>query len=95
MPEIKKRTTEERLDEIRGAFGWRLSETGAGSAKYGPCEVCGKHADTMYLQNLFHRFDLDDVDRASLGTTDTHGWSHRGGAFGHKECLLALREAQR
>lgn len=58
---------------------YRLSDTQAGSAKYGPCEICGKHCDSVYLQRK---------EKIS-----TYGFPiHAGSAFGHKSCLEGIRQ---
>ena len=63
-------------------FAYRISPTGAGSAKFGVCEICGKHADSVYIFTRYLRhFSL---------ITNTDILCHKGNAFGHKECLATL-----
>ena len=59
---------------------YRLSKTGHGSDWYGPCEVCGKHADSTYLLTKFSVFEHEGQRRTA----------NRGGTFGHKKCLSEL-----
>ncbi|GEA09167.1 hypothetical protein KUL42_39280 [Alteromonas sp. KUL42] len=73
-------------DFVKG-FAYRLSRTNAGSAKYGPCEVCGKYADTMYMLVEMVRF-WNPVKKKNSVTH--HGC--RSSTFGHKECLAKLTE---
>lgn len=72
-----------KIELIKG-FAYRLSTTGASSSKYGMCEVCQQHADSVYLLTKLERVTLGDENRDRL--------VHRGSAFGHKECLARLTE---
>ena len=72
-----------RTYDVRGSLRYRIKSTNRGSSSLGPCEVCGKHADTVHLQVQQRRYEYDgDV-----------GWSHHGckDLFGHEACLLAAR----
>lgn len=65
-------------------YRYRLKSTGAGSAKYGSCEVCGGQVSEMFYQS---------EECAYLRPDGTQGWTmHKCvGKFGHKECLLRIR----
>ena len=63
---------------------FRLSNTGAWSAKFGPCECCGKAADTTYYLTEARTFVYDG---------EHHITHHKCGSwFGHRECLAAVTE---
>ena len=47
---------------IDGDFRLKKVRTGAGSQKYGPCEVCKQYADTMYLFSLYQAWILSTND---------------------------------
>ncbi len=61
------------------SFVYRLKNTGAGSEKYGVCELCKKGADSTYL--------LVKLRKARSGVL-----CNASDAFGHKECLSVLTE---
>lgn len=92
---MKRRTTEDRIEEVIGDTGWRMSDTRAGSAKFGPCEVCGQHADTTYLQTSYHRVAVSEADRIAIGmpASKSYFWTAGSTTFGHRACLLARRNA--
>lgn len=62
------------------AFRYRLTSTGSSSAKFGPCEVCGKHATEVFQQ-------VEEVSYEG-------GWTQHGCSrlFGHTECLVTKRQ---
>ena len=61
-------------------LAFRLSRLNAGSSKFGPCEVCGKSADSTYILTTVQWFNDDGVARfAYLGTSPQ--------LYGHKDCL--------
>jgi hypothetical protein len=62
-----------------GKFRYRLNSTGASSAKYGVCEVCGEHASEVFIQSETQLFDLHGAIR------ETHFGCRT--LFGHKACL--------
>ena len=70
-------------DVVRGN-AYRISSTGAGSHKFGCCEICGNHADTTYIFTRYVR------RYSSIKKKDV--LCHEGNAFGHKECLATLTE---
>lgn len=64
---------------------YKLTSTGYSSARYGACEVCGKHASEVFIQSEKRRF---------IRHTGEAGWTEhgcRGHLFGHRECLEASR----
>jgi hypothetical protein len=58
---------------------YTLTSTGASSAKYGNCEVCGKPVSEVFQQTEEKRYE--------------NGWTRQGChyLFGHKECLETKR----
>lgn len=63
-------------------YRYRLSSTGASSDKFGPCEICGKHASEVFLQ----------VEQQKYGEQDNEWTEYQCKSyFGHKECLLNQR----
>lgn len=60
-------------------YRYRMESTGDSSAKYGPCEVCGKHCT-----EIFHQ-----VEERRYGNE----WTQAGcnNDFGHADCLKAKR----
>ena len=65
-------------------FKYHIKNTGYGSDRYGPCEVCGDHADTIYAQI---------EERAYLHPDGHIGFTvHKcNNLFGHKDCLISKR----
>lgn len=63
-------------------IAYRLSNTGHGSDKFGPCELCGKRTETTFLLTKYERFFSRHRNKDSL--------AYAGNAFGHKTCLSAL-----
>ena len=64
-------------------YQYTIKRLEAGSSKYGCCEVCGSHADTMYYQTESTEYEtLKEgvlvVRLTRSGCTDL---------FGHKQCL--------
>ena len=72
-------------------YRYRLAQTGFGSARYGPCEVCDRHCDTVYHQVEERRFRLHPDEQAERG--EEFGWTQYQchNLFGHQSCLLAAR----
>lgn len=64
-------------------FVYRMKNTRASSEKFGPCEVCGKHADNIYLLTEMQPF---------LRANGTQGIAHNSMTFGHKDCLASKTE---
>jgi len=63
---------------------FKMKSTGESSAKLGACEVCKKHADTMYLLTIYKGY------HSSQKGTDSY--SHVGSLFGHNECLAKMTD---
>lgn len=66
-------------DTTTAKYIYRLSDMQAGSAKYGFCEICDKHCDSVYLQSK--------EKISSYGAP-----IHAGSTFGHKSCLEGIRQ---
>lgn len=68
-----------------GDYRYKLTSTGYSSSRYGPCEVCGRHASEVFYQSEERAYER-------LGGI---GWTFDGCRclFGHRECLLAKRRA--
>lgn len=68
-------------------YKYRLVRTGYSSNKYGPCEVCGKHAPEVYhqIESKYFKFVHNEAVY--------EGWTSYGchNLFGHKECLISQR----
>ena len=64
---------------VIGDRRYRLIDERNNSTKYGPCEVCGEFCSSIYSQ---------DIEK-SIGDSR---WSYLGDTWGHKECLIALRD---
>lgn len=66
-------------------YRYAIRRLNAGSAKYGPCEVCRAHASEMYYQM---------EERQFLYNGRMHWTSHEcHSTFGHEECLITKRHA--
>ena len=65
-------------------YRYEIVDTGYGSHVLGPCEVCGKHASTIYHQIKRRVYTRPD---GSAGLT------HDGcrDIFGHEVCLVKMR----
>lgn len=72
-----------RLYEYR----YKLIQQHATSDKYGKCQICGKFVTDVYHQMAEQRFSIDGILDDDGGS-----WSHKHGAFGHKECLIGVRK---
>ena len=66
-------------------YQYSIKNTGASSNKYGNCEVCGKHADTVYLQTEKRAYAHPDGS-----TRFTAHMCHD--LFGHEQCLISKRK---
>lgn len=60
-------------------LAYTLSNCGSGSDKYGNCEVCRKHADTIYLLTEYERH-YSEIKGSDI-------LCHKNTKFGHKNCL--------
>jgi len=70
---------------IGSEYVYRLTPTGANSAKYGPCEVCGKPATEVVHQveaRYFRDSETGEIRQTGAGCSDM---------FGHRECLESRR----
>lgn len=68
-----------------GARGYRLSNMGHGSERYGACEVCQQTCETTFLQTEAICYKL---------VKGQPSWTYHGAAtslFGHRSCLLSRR----
>lgn len=74
-----------------GDYRFRLRSTGYSSARYGPCEVCGKHCTEVFLQAARRFFRFDPIPTNPCDPEELEGWAERPGAFGHEACLRELR----
>ena len=66
-----------------GAYVYRIRSTGSSSAKFGPCEVCGKHVSETFIQT--EGITYENGGRIAV----THHECIT--LFGHEECLIAKR----
>ena len=64
-----------------GTYVYRLRDTEASSHKFGPCEICGKHASNIFLQ-------CEGLVYKPQRVTHHECYADK---FGHKECLLTQR----
>lgn len=71
---------------IKGETQFRLTNLEDSSAKYGDCEICKKHCSEIYLQTKLEFYDFPEDDAS--------GWSYAGQGFGHKDCLISLRNKE-
>lgn len=67
-----------------GVYVYRIKNTGGSSARFGPCEVCGKPCSEVFYQVEGLTFS-DAVTQ--LGVT----YMGCRSLFGHKECLRKAR----
>ena len=65
-------------------YKYRIKSTGDSSAKFGPCEVCGKHASEVFYQVEERKYTRYD---------DSTGWTRYEcrDFFGHEKCLRGQR----
>jgi hypothetical protein len=61
-------------------YNYKLISTGDSSAKYGNCEVCGKHCT-----EIFQQIETQDYIDENNKVSQTHYGCNS--YFGHKECL--------
>lgn len=77
------RDAQGREYDVRGNLRYRMSSTKRGSSALGPCEVCGKNADEIFIQTSQRYVEAEG------GFWTEHGcqvW------FGHEDCLISVRE---
>lgn len=70
-----------------GEYRYRLYSTGDSSAKYGVCEVCGKHATEVFHQVEERAFYYPENGQTYMGWTQHLCHSF----FGHETCLRGKR----
>jgi hypothetical protein len=75
-----------KQDLVEG-YAYMLKPFPGGSDKYGVCEVCGNHADSVYLLTEMVRY-WSALQRKESLSIALH-WC-RPDMFGHKECLSGL-----
>jgi hypothetical protein len=69
--------------DYKPVYKYKIKKLDAGSEKYGKCEVCGKSVrGNIYMQSK---------ERSFISSGKVH-WASNGDAFGHKKCLMNLRE---
>jgi len=71
-------------------YRYQLHNTGESSAKYGDCEICGRHASEVWFQT-------EERTYAPLPGETGPFWTHEGcvDLFGHKKCLLSKQRNRR
>jgi hypothetical protein len=75
------------------AFTYRLRNTGHSSARFGPCEVCGKPVSEVFIQTEFQAMQVDERDEAHLRRAVERGEGfHNGCTFGHEACLESIQK---
>lgn len=72
-------TLDNRIQERRGNYGYRIKKLSGGSDRYGTCEICKNWVDVMYYQ-------------VECRKTET-GWTYHNchALFGHQHCLESKR----
>ena len=65
-----------------GQYRYHLHNSGASSAKFGPCEVCGEHVSEVWFQSEEQKYERPD---------HTQGWTYYKcyDLVGHYECIVA------
>lgn len=61
-------------------YAYRLSNAHANSSKFGPCEVCGKDAESVFFLTEMREYAPGRITYNKC----------RPSVFGHKECLANL-----
>ena len=64
---------------------YQINSLGAGSDKYGNCEICGGRCDTSYIQTESNEYEVlkPGTDFPVIGLTQYDCMSY----IGHKRCL--------
>lgn len=65
-------------------YAYRMSNTRGGSDKYGPCEVCKKPANSVYVLTEMRRYTNQDGKES----VTYHGCTPA--TFGHAQCLAGI-----
>ena len=70
-------------------YHYEVKKLGAGSSRYGKCEICMKHVDTMHYQieSMEHEETAIGNEAAKICLTRYECNSY----FGHRECLESVR----
>lgn len=68
------------------SYHYNISRLDAGSAKYGPCEICGGHCDTSYYQTESEEFEI--LPPGSNETVISLTRYNCVDYIGHKQCLI-------
>lgn len=71
--------------DVMHGYAYSLTRCGAGTDKFGVCEVCEKSADSVYLLTEMVRYWSPVQKGESVSFSGC-----RPGTFGHKECLAEL-----
>lgn len=73
-----------------GEHRYRIRSTGFSSHRYGPCEVCHKHASEVFIQSEERSYEVYADEPGFPGV----GWTIDGCRmlFGHEQCLLGQRK---
>lgn len=72
-----------------GTVHWMVRRHAGGSDKFGPCEVCRAHVDTVYHQSAVVAYADPDLSGGA--------WTYHNAppsAWGCLPCLLSLRAAK-
>lgn len=75
-------------------YKYVLASSGYSSARYGNCEICGKHCSQVFIQREARWINYDDAARRALKTDDAGGWTYYKCVptmFGHEACLVSSR----
>lgn len=67
-----------------GKYHYRIDTTSGSSEQYGKCEVCGKHASEVFVQQESREYTRPD---GTEGLTQAYCKM----LFGHENCLTASR----
>lgn len=67
----------ERTQQRHGVYRIDVNNTGFGSDRFGPCEVCGKHCSEHWIGSSAEEYEAGQF--AVIG----------GSVFGHRECVEA------
>lgn len=65
-------------------YRYNLIKQIGGSEKYGNCEICGKHCDTIYSQSESREY--------TRPLTNTQHWIRVSDHWGHVDCLKMQRK---
>ena len=64
-------------------YQYKLTNMGESSAKFGPCEICGKP-----VSEVWHQSEERETGRGTITTLGCHN------LFGCRDCLVAARKDQ-